>query len=149
MVKLTDCWTWSATCSEGGAFTQLSVRGDRVAGRLRDGRAAILNLASGRFVAGRRARWPGSAPTACSTSAMPVLDSRLRVVRRVQTSGALLTVAGGAAYFGDGETIRRLRPGASRATSFAKLPGNVIGMAPAKASPIASGTRVNRVPNCP
>jgi hypothetical protein len=131
-----------------GAFTQLSVHGNRVAGRLRDGRAAVLNLTSGRLVAGRRGplAWLGRDRL---LNAGAVLDTRLRLVRRVQTRGDLLTVEDGAAYFADGAVIRQLAAGARRAETFARLPGNVIGLTAVQPTAAASGTLVNRVPICP
>ncbi len=131
-----------------GRFTQLSVLGNRVAGRLRDGRAAILSLASGRLVAG------GSGSLAWLSrdrllSGNAVLDTRLRTVRRVETSGELLAVEDGAAFFGHGSVLRRLSPGARRAQTFARLPGVVVAVTAARATARASGTLVTRVPTCP
>ena len=133
-----------------GEFVQLSVRGNRVAGRLRDGRGAVLDLASGRQ---RTAAISGSLAWLSGNRLVDsgaVRDARLRgraaghhQRRRCSPSRRARRTSATATSSAD------WRPGARRAASFAHLPGHVVAMTPATAPATASGTRVNRVPICP
>ncbi|MBE2317231.1 hypothetical protein DVA67_014715 [Solirubrobacter sp. CPCC 204708] len=107
-----------------GEFTSISGYGHRVAGRLRDGRSAVLDVRSGKLVtgAGGRLTWLDDDRL---LGADGVYDTRLRRLRAVSTRGALVGVDDGAAFFSDGDVLYRLAPGARRATRFAQLPGSV------------------------
>jgi hypothetical protein len=127
--------SWS-TVRHAGRFEQLSVRGRRIVGRLTDGRGAVLSLATGRLRTGVHTgtlTWLKSNRVLDAAGGM-VYDAKLRPVRGVSVSGELLAVEDGAAYFGDGAIVRRLAPGASRVTSFARLPGRVVALTSVRAT---------------
>ena len=109
--------------SARAGFTSISGNGDRVAGRLRDGRSAQLNVRTGKLVTrrdGGRLTWLDDSRLLGSDA---VYDSGLRRLRAVTTRGTLVGVVEGAAFFADGKVLYRLAPGAKRAVRFAVLPG--------------------------
>ncbi|MDA0172820.1 hypothetical protein OJ998_27205 [Solirubrobacter taibaiensis] len=108
-----------------GKFASIAGNGDRVAGHLRDGRSAVLNVRTGKLVTGPkegRLTWLDDNRLLGSGA---VYDARLRKLRDVTTRGTLVGAVAGAAFFADGEVLYRLAPGARRAVRFAELPGRV------------------------
>ena len=125
-VRLSDRRT--RTVRHAGRFATLSARGNRVAGRLRDGRAAVLDLRSGRLRKGGAsdAVWLGGDRLLAGRS---IVDARLRVVHRLTGPlGRVVGVEGGVAYLADGRVLRRLESGAKRARAFATLPGEIVAL---------------------
>lgn len=129
------------TVRHAGQFTQLSVQGERVAGRLRDGRGAVLALASGRLRTGGTVdglAWLGR-DRLLDAGNGTVLSGRLEVARRLSGRvGRLVGTDGATAYLADGEFLRRLRPGAGRAEAFAEAPGPVVGIVPVQTKATAA-----------
>jgi hypothetical protein len=124
-----------------GEFTQLSVASGRLAGRLRGGGSAILDLSSGRLRTGPRVDglvWL-SRKRLLDAGNGTVRDSRLRVVRRLSGPlGRVVGVDGGVAFLATGNSLRRLVPGAERTEPFAELPGKVVDMATTAAAASAA-----------
>jgi hypothetical protein len=115
-------------------FASISGNGDRVAGRLRDGRSAVLNVRTGKLVTrrgGGRLTWLDDSRLLGLDA---VYDTRLRRLRAVTTRGTLVGVVDGAAFFADGKMLFRLAPGAKRAVRFAELPGRVTSVVAAPTS---------------
>lgn len=112
-----------------GEFSTLSVDRGRVAGRLLGGGAATQ--IDGRM---RLARKVGGATWLTRDRLIDIargqiLDSLLRPVRKIEPiPGTVVAVEDGAAYVAEGNIVRRLARGATRATVFARLPGNVVGL---------------------
>jgi hypothetical protein len=129
------------TVRHAGAFAQIAVDRGRVAGRLRDGRAGLLDLRSGRLRTGPRAGglvWVGHRALLDARNGT-VLDTRLGVARRLAGRlGRVVAVDGATAYLASGQLVRRLRPGARRAEAFARLSGDVVGIVPAAAQASAA-----------
>jgi hypothetical protein len=119
-----------------GRFASLSGNGDRVAGRLRDGRSAVLDVRTGKLVT----RQAGNLVWLREDrllGADGIYDAGLRRLRAVSTRGTLVGVAGGAAFFADGSQLLRLSRAARRAARFAELPGratSIIAVSRARAS---------------
>ena len=112
------------TVRHKGQFGQLSVNDGRVAGYLQTGGAAILSGATNRRAG--LLTWLDGRHLLDSTRGL-VLDTRLRTVRR-GVKGTVLAVEDGAAYVAQGNVVRRLKSGATRATVFARLPGKVVAL---------------------
>jgi hypothetical protein len=119
------------TVAHPGRLVQLSASGERVAGRLDDGRSGVLDLATGELRTGDRVDglvWL-SRDTLLDAGNSTVLDARLGVARRLSGKlGRVVGVQAGSAYLASGTTLRRLGPGAKRAAVFAELPGKVVGL---------------------
>ena len=130
------------TVRHKGTFRRLSVFGGRVAGRLADGRGARLDLAGGRMRTGGRVAglvWL-SRTSLLDAGNGTVLDARLNVKRRLSGKlGRVVGVENGFAYLASGRTVRRLAPGAKRATAFAQLAGDVVGL-----TSVAPSARLSR-----
>jgi hypothetical protein len=123
-----------------GRFASISGNGDRVAGRLRDGRSAVLNVRTGKLItrpAGGGLTWLDDNRLLGSDA---VYDARLRKLRRVATRGTLVGAADGAAFYAKGKVLYRLAPGAKRAVRFAELPGRVTSVSAAPSSRALSAT---------
>lgn len=123
--------TWREV-DHDGRFEQLAVDGDRVAGRLSDGRAAVLDVSSRRLRTGPRVDalvWLGPSSLLDAANAT-VLTARLTGRRRLAGPvGRVVGVHDETAYLASGKVLRRLRPGAARTQVFAELPGPVVGIA--------------------
>jgi hypothetical protein len=112
-----------------GEFSTLSVNRGRVAGRLLGG--GVATLIDGRLRLSRKAdgaTWL-TRDRLIDTERGQLLDTLLRPVRRIsRIPGTVVAVEDGAAYVAEGNVVRRLVRGATRARVFARLPGRVVAL---------------------
>lgn len=125
-----------------GGFTSIAGNGDRVAGRLEDGRTAVLNVRTGKLVTGAkggRLVWLGD-DRLLDPERRTVLDTRLRVVRTFSgTRGTFVGTVNGATFFADGRTLYRAARGAKRVVKLGELPGRVTAVVAAPSSRTLKG----------